>query len=119
MKALLLLFLLSGAPAALGQTATIPCSVDPNWINPTVTVCTPAMDEVTTSPVRIGAAGKSPAPFKTLQVYVDGRKSAQFYGADLDFNLPLTNGSHRVTVQFRDETGTGAINTFYIYIVSR
>lgn len=90
---------------AIGKPpATVPpCSESANF---TVNVCSPGQSANVNSPVPVIAAAKSTAPITTMQIYVDG--ALVFHSPDaslIETDVPLTTGTHRLTVKAWDSTG--------------
>jgi hypothetical protein len=77
-----------------------------NGVNQTVTICAPTAGQNTTSPVEVTAAATDSAPLKFMQIYLDGAKVYQIANNQLDTSVTMANGTHRVTVQAQDTTGT-------------
>src|SRR3954471_12344196 len=76
--------------------------------SPSVTICTPA-DGATglTSPVHVNAGTTDSGHTVTLvQVYVDGVKATEASGNFIDANVAMATGTHRLTVQAKDNAGT-------------
>jgi hypothetical protein len=73
----------------------------------TVKICAPANGSTVDTPVHISAAAADSNPVTSMQVYVDGvRKYVVPNTKGIDTYLPMTSGSHRVTVQAVDAAGT-------------
>src|SRR3954469_16129276 len=76
--------------------------------SPSVTICTPA-DGATglTSPVHVNAGTTASGHTVTLvQIYVDGVKATEASGNFIDANVAMATGTHRLTVQAKDNAGT-------------
>jgi phospholipase C len=76
--------------------------------SPSVTICTPA-DGATglTSPVHVNAGTTDSGHTVTLvQIYVDGVKATEASGNFIDANVAMATGTHRLTVQAKDNAGT-------------
>ena len=91
---------LAGSTDAFAARVVPLCAV--NQTNLTVTLCKPAAGATVTSPVEIMAGTWDSRKVKVIQVFVDGTKKYQAPLASLDIRLPMTTGSHRVTVQAID-----------------
>ncbi len=79
-----------------------PCTLNPQ--NQTVTICTPANGASVNSPVNVVAGTTDSNTVKLLQIYVDGVKGYETASNQLNTNVTMTNGTHRVTVQAQDST---------------
>jgi phospholipase C len=80
------------------------CTLNPQ--NQTVTICSPANGATVTSPVNVVADTTDSNTVKLLQIYVDSVKQYQVASNQLNTNLTMTNGTHRLTVQAQDSTNT-------------
>jgi phospholipase C len=77
---------------------TPPCAL--NTQNQTVTICTPGDGETVSSPVHLVAGATDSTPVRSMQVWVDGKKTYEQFSAPLDVYLTtLTPGAHRIGVQ--------------------
>lgn len=77
-----------------------------NTASPSVTICAPTNGATVSSPVNIVAGTTDNAStVKYLQIYIDGAKQYQVSSNQLNTSLPMSNGSHRVTVQALDAAG--------------
>lgn len=81
-----------------------PCILNPT--SPTVTICTPADGATLASSVTVTAGTTDSNPVSYIQLYVDGSAKVTQNGGTLNATVTLTAGSHRVTVQAKDSTGT-------------
>jgi hypothetical protein len=77
--------------------AAPPCTLDAT--QPSVTICTPAPNATVTSPVHVVAASNSAPTATLIQIYLDGHKVYESKASQLDTNVAMTAGSHRLTVQ--------------------
>ena len=103
----------------LGGTAhaQAPCTL--NTASPSVTICTPTNGATVTSPVNIVAGTTDNAStVKYVQIYIDGAKQYQASGNQLNTSLPMSTGTHRVTVQAQDAAGTIFKSTINITVVT-
>src|SRR5512140_3904702 len=77
---------------AFGQSCPIPSTVG-------VEICTPTMEETVASPVLLKAAARGNAQIRAWIVYVDGKGvwSPDLYSQEINPNLPMTAGQHRIT----------------------
>jgi phospholipase C len=80
------------------------CTLNPR--NQTVTICTPANGATVTSPVNVVAGTTDSNTVKLLQIYVDNVKQYEVASNQLNTNLTMANGTHRLTVQAQDSTNT-------------
>ncbi len=95
-----LAFLENGLPTvwvALNTTPPSPCLV--RTANHAVTVCHPADGAVGTSPAHIVSHATSSTPVDASQIYLDFNLVFQVPGANIDTNLPLAPGNHRIEVK--------------------
>ena len=101
------LMFLSGQ--ALAHT---PCTLSAT--QPSVTICEPANGATVTSPVHIVAGTNSGTTVTRVEVWVDGVKKYQVNGHDLDIDLEMPPGTHRLTVQAYN--GTYFKKTVYVTV---
>ena len=73
-----------------------------------VTICSPANNATVTSPVQVLAQAKDSQPVKRMQVYLDGVVKYTVNSDQVNTALPLTMGSHRISV-----VGTNVANATY------
>ncbi len=95
-----------GAPVTTGCTGT--------GANQTVTICTPGSGATVSSPVQITAAVTDSNPVNYTQIYLDGVKQMTLRSSSVNTSLPMSSGSHRLTVQAND--GTTFKTTIYITV---
>ena len=76
----------------------------PGPVNQTVTICSPSSGTTVTSPVHVVAGTTDSNSIKVLQIYVDGVKVYQVASNELNANVTMANGPHRLTVQAQDST---------------
>jgi len=74
-------------------------------INRSVTICSPSSGSTVASPVRIIAGTTDVTPVKLTQVYLDGKKIYETGLSAINVGLPISTGSHRLTVQGLDTAG--------------
>jgi hypothetical protein len=92
-----------------------PCTLSP--VDPSVTICAPAPNSSVTSPVNISAGStESAATVTNMYVWVDGVKHWTSSGETLNTSLPMSTGTHRVTVQAKDSTGHYFQSTEYVTV---
>ncbi len=75
-------------------------------VNRTVTICSPANNSTVTSPVSIVAQATDSKTITQTQIYIDRVKQYQIAGGSVNTSLPLTAGTHRITVQAHDSAGS-------------
>src|SRR4051794_32441681 len=94
-----------------------PCTL--NTASPSVTICSPTNGATVTSPVNIVAGTTDNASsVRYVQIYVDGVKQYQVSGTQLNTSLPMSTGSHRLTVQAQDAAGATFKSTINITVSS-
>ena len=74
---------------------------------PTVTIKAPTTGASVSTSVQVAASATSSQKITLTQVYVDGVKKYEVSGATVSTSLSLTSGSHKLTVQSYDASGTG------------
>src|SRR6478609_8290171 len=102
------ILLLTAAILAFGPRAHAAASCTLSTASPSVTICTPA-DGATglTSPVHVNAGTTdNSSPVSLVQIYVDGIRKVDSHANFVDANVDMTAGSHRLTVQAKDNAGT-------------
>ena len=65
---------------------------------PSVTVCNPTNNSTVNSPVQVVAQAKDSQAIKRMQIYLDGVSKFTANSDQVNTSLPLTGGSHRITV---------------------
>ena len=80
---------------------------------PVVTITAPAGGSTTGSPVQVTARATSSRAITLMQVYVDGAKKYEVTGSSVTTNISLTAGSHKLTVQAYDSSGTGRLSVTF------
>jgi len=73
------------------------CNVD-SAASPSITICTPGNNTSVSSPLQVLAQAKDSQPVKRMQLYLDGLSKLTVNSNQLNATLPLTGGSHRITV---------------------
>jgi hypothetical protein len=81
-----------------------PCTL--NSVSPSVTVCGPTDGATMSSPVPIVAGTTDTNTVSFTQVYVDGSPQLTKTGGTLNDPVTMAAGTHRLTVQAKDSTGT-------------
>lgn len=99
LKALLVSLLSFTSVSVFGQ-----CTL--NKTNQTVTICTPASGATVSSPVNVVAGTTDSNQIIVLQIYVDGVDVYHTTSNQLNTNVTMSNGTHRLTVQAEDSTKT-------------
>ncbi len=74
-------------------------------VNRTVTICSPANNATVTSPVNIVAQVTDSSKITETEIYIDRVKQYQIASSSVNTSMPLTVGTHRITVQVVDSTG--------------
>src|SRR3954463_3837950 len=100
--------LATAALAVLMPRANAAATCTLSTASPSVTICTPA-DGATglTSPVHVNAGTTdSSSPVNLVQIYVDGIKQTEVHANFIDANVNMAAGTHRLTVQAKDNAGT-------------
>jgi hypothetical protein len=81
----------------LNTTPSSPCTVQTT--NHSVTVCHPSDGAVGLSPAHIVSHFTSSTPPSVSQIYLDNKLVFQVAGGNIDKNLPLAPGEHRLEVK--------------------
>lgn len=84
--------------------------------NPSVTICKPAANATVSSPVEIQAGTFDLTPVWVIQVYVDGKKMYEAHLSALDIKLPMSAGTHRLTIQAQDTKNVVFKKTVYVTV---
>jgi hypothetical protein len=90
----------AGSPAvwvALNTTPTSPCRF--RTTDHSVTLCRPSDGAVGQSPAHIVSHATSSTAVSVSQIYLDFKLVFQVSGGNIDTNLPLTLGNHRLEVK--------------------
>ena len=77
----------------------------PGNTNPSVTVCSPTLNAIVSTPTHVIASTTDSHPVTAVQIYVDNALVTQVNAASIDTYINLSLGSHLVTVQGWDNTG--------------
>jgi len=88
-------------------------------VDRSVTICSPGDGSTVQSPVNIVAGATDVTPVKLTQIYLDGKK---FYEAPLsaiNVNMPIANGTHRLTVQAFDTNNVIFKKTIHMTVSSQ
>ncbi len=96
----------------VGTASSGPCPLNP--ASPTVTICTPANNATVTSPLTVTAGTTDSNTVSLIQLYVDGSAKVTQHTGTLTGSVTLTPGSHKLTVQAKDSTGTIFKQTIYV-----
>jgi carboxypeptidase family protein/Big-like domain-containing protein/calcineurin-like phosphoesterase family protein len=88
-------------PTPLGSA---PCPLSAT--SPSVTICTPSASSPLLSPVTVVAGTTDSNPVSFLQIYVDGSAKVTKSGNAITAQVPMTTGTHRLTVQAKDSVST-------------
>jgi FG-GAP-like repeat/FG-GAP repeat len=81
----------------LNTTPPSPCKI--RTTNHSVTVCHPSDGAVGLSPAHIVSHATSSTPVSVSQIYLDNKLVFQVAGGNIDKNLPLAPGEHRLEVK--------------------
>ncbi len=104
------------------QSAQLPCASPSS--DRSLNFCVPLDGEVTTSPLRVAAVGRSSVGVSWLQVWVDGVKYFTEHEAGtstqklMNNYVYLANGTHKVTMVAKEADGTSIKKTVAVQIVS-
>lgn len=90
---------------------TTSTSCTPGTTIPSVTICSPGTSSG--SPMHVSAAAESSTTVGYMAVWVDGVKMYQVNTSSLDTYISASAGTHRVTVQAKDASGTLFAKTIY------
>ncbi|HET9792367.1 MAG TPA: SBBP repeat-containing protein [Candidatus Angelobacter sp.] len=71
-------------------------------VNRTVTICSPLNGRTVVSPVRVTSGTTSVTPVRLTQIYLDGKKIYQARLSAISVLIPMSTGTHRLTVQAFD-----------------
>jgi phospholipase C len=82
---------------------TGPCAL--NSTDPSVTICTPNDGTTVTSPVHVVAGTTDSSQVTAMKIYLDGTAVYSTVANQLDTNVAMANGGHRVAVQAWDKAG--------------
>jgi hypothetical protein len=74
----------------------------PGSTTPSVTICTPVSQATVDSPVTITATATSAKTIQFTEIYIDGIKKYQVNGSNINTQLTMSDGQHRLTVQAYD-----------------
>ncbi|HET9365064.1 MAG TPA: VCBS repeat-containing protein, partial [Candidatus Angelobacter sp.] len=88
-----------GGPVFVVLNTTPPSACKVSTVNHTVTVCHPADGAVGLSPAHIVSHFTSSTPPSVSQIYLDNKLVFQVTGGNIDKNLALTPGEHRLEVK--------------------
>ena len=96
---------LSGTVLALLVAPNAQALCPLSQVNPSVTVCTPALNALVQSMVHVVAGTTDSNTVTTMQVYVDNKLTSSVKASTLDTFVTLAVGNHTITVQAWDTTG--------------
>lgn len=88
-----------GGPVFVVLNTTPPSACKVSTVNHTVTVCHPSDGAVGLSPAHIVSHFTSSTPASVSQIYLDNRLVFQVVGGNINKNLPLAPGEHRLEVK--------------------
>jgi phosphatidylinositol-3-phosphatase len=81
---------------------------------PSVTICSPSQNSTVGSPVQVQAIAASSKSISRTEIWLDGVKSYQTASATINTSLSMSSGTHRLTVQAVDTSGTSFKSTIYV-----
>jgi len=94
----------NGLTTSLNAFPRSPCTA--STMSPSVTVCQPAADTYSTSPLHVVAKATDTAhPITAIQIYVDGQLKNTTKAASLDTTVALPTGDHVLSVKAWDSSG--------------
>jgi hypothetical protein len=94
----------AGVSTALNAFLRSPCTA--STVSPSVTVCQPAADTYSNSPLHVVAKATDTAhPITAIQIYVDGQLKSSTKAASLDTTVALPTGDHLLSVKAWDSSG--------------
>lgn len=96
----------------LTASGSAPCTL--NTTSPSVTICTPADNANVTSPVTVIAGTTDTHTVSFVQAYLDGTAVVTQTGNKLNASIPMTAGTHRLTVQAKDSVGVVFKQTIFV-----
>jgi hypothetical protein len=88
-----------GGPVFVVLNTTPPSACKTSTVNHTVTVCHPSDGAVGLSPAHIVSHATSSTPVSVSQIYLDFKLVFQVAGGNIDKNLALAPGEHRLEVK--------------------
>lgn len=87
--------------------------------DPSVTICSPAANATVQSPVSIVAGSRdSAATVTNMFIWVDGKKQWTGSGGSVNTSLPMSNTTHRITVQAKNASGQYFQSTVTVTVTS-
>ena len=101
---------ISGGPGASASApvmadffgGTVGTGCQSSGVNQTVTICSPSSGATVSSPVQITATVTDNKPVNYSQIYLDGVKQMTIHASTVNTSLPMSSGTHRLTVQAND-----------------
>ena len=81
---------------------------------PSVTICAPTADATVSSPLQVTAQSKDSLPVIRMQLYVDGVAKATVSADQLSASIPLTSGSHRLSVVSTNTANSASKSTIFV-----
>jgi phosphatidylinositol-3-phosphatase len=96
------------APSPVTGTCTL------NSTNNTVTICSPTNNSSVSSTVNVVAGSTSSYTVTAMQVYVDGVKKYEVSANKINTNLPLTTGTHKMTVKAWNTAGASFMSAISV-----
>jgi hypothetical protein len=105
-----------GGDAFLAKVVSL-CAL--SSVDRSVTICSPGDGSTVQSPVNIVAGTTDVTPVKLTQIYLDGKKIFEARLSALNVNLPIANGTHRLTVQAFDTNNVIFKKTIHMTVSSQ
>ena len=93
-----------------------PSACTPSTTLETVTICAPLNNATVGSPMSVVAASSSQYTVTTMQIYLDGVKVYSVGATAINTSLPMTSGTHRVTVKAWTSAGTSFLSVVYVTV---
>ena len=84
--------------------ASSPCPLDTT--NPSVTICTPALNDLVQSPVHVVAGTTDSNLVTTMWVYVDNQLAYKVNASTVDTTVSMPVGHHAISISAIDSTKT-------------
>lgn len=88
----------SAVTVTVGGTGGGACTPSSTAATPSVTICSPTDGSTVSSPVHVTAATKSATTVVAMKVYDNGTQVFSTSASSVDTNLPMTAGTHKITV---------------------
>ena len=102
----------------LGASARGQAQCALNTADPSVTICTPSDGATVNSPLHLVAGTTSSSPVTAIKVYVDYVAVYTVNANQVDTNLTLTVGKHRINVQAWNKSGAVFKQVIFVTVPS-